>query len=236
MTVRRRVIAAAALSVVLATALASVTVTSGAPAQSAARCRRVKLDGTIVVTPKPRPGFKGVIVASEGSFVMDLIFAEKGGEVLYQKNTATLTRLKSYSYGGAHECRNTLPPEATAPQPFKVWARLGVDEVVAEDGHQKVKSVSDQFDLLMKSMPTFPAFSYSTTCTGGQPGTTSDHGMALTQLLQIFSRSQYSGSVALNRTGDTRRMPAVDLFGSMTATAEWEPLETLVPCGNFQYQ
>lgn len=236
MTVCRRVVVAAGLSVVLAAALASVTVSSREPTQPGARCRRVKLNGTIVVTPKPRPGFKGVIVASEGSFVMDLIFPEQGGEVRYQQNTATLTRLKSYSYGGAHECRNTLPPEATAPKPFKVWARLGVDEVVAEDAHQKVKSVSDQFDVLIKSLPAFPAFSYSTTCTGGQPGTTSDHGVAMAQLLQIFTRSQYSGSVALNRAGDTRRMPNVDLFGSMTASAEWEPLETLVPCGNFQYQ
>ena len=127
-----------------------------------------------------------------------------------------MTRLKSHSYGGALECRNTLPAEAVAPQPFTVWARLGVGEVVAEDANQKVKSVSDQFDFMVKTLPTFPAISYSTTCTGGQPGTTSDYGTPIVQLLHVFNRTQYSGSVALNRMGDTRRLPAVDVFGSMT--------------------
>jgi len=236
MSVLARVVSGASLAVVLAVVLAQVAPPSVEASQAGPRCRRVKLDGTIVVTPNPRPGFRGVVLASEGRFAIDLIFAEKGGDVLYQQNTVTLTRLKSHSYGGALECRNTLPAEAVAPRPFKVWARLGVGEVVAEDANQKVKSVSDQFDFMVKTLPAFPAFSYSTTCTGGQPGTTSDHGIAIVQLLHVFNRTQYSGSVALNRMGDTRRLPAVDVFGSMTASAEWEPLETLVPCGNFQYK
>lgn len=200
------------------------------------RCRRVKLDGTITVTPKPRAGFKGVILASAGTFTMDLIFPEQGGDVLYQQNTVSLTRLNSYSYGGARQCRNTLPASATAPRPFKVWAHVNVDAVVTEDGSGKVKSVTDQFDMLLKTLPSFPPISYTAVCDGGQPATASDYGTSVPQLLQIFNRTQYSGSLALNRIGDKRHLPNVDLFGSMTATAEWETLETLVPCVNFQYK
>lgn len=199
------------------------------------RCRRVKLDGTITVTPKPRAGFKGVILASEGTFTMDLIFPEKGGDVLYQQNTVSLARLNSYSYGGAGRCRNTLPASATAPRPFTVWAQVDVDAAVTEDGSGKVTSVSDQFDMMIKTMPSFPAITYSAVCDGGRPGPVSDYGTAVPQLLQLFNRSQYSGSLKLNRIGDKRQMPNVDLFGSMSATAEWETLETLVPCANFQY-
>lgn len=200
------------------------------------RCRRVKLDGTITVTPKPRTDFKGVILASEGTFTMDLIFPEKGGDVLYQQNTVSLARLNSYSYGGARQCRNTLPASATAPRPFTVWAHVDVDAIVAEDANQKVTSVTDQFDMMIKTLPSFPAISYSAVCDGGRPGPASDYGTSIPQLLQIFSRSQYSGSLKLNRIGDKRQMPNVDLFGSMSAHAEWEALETLVPCENFQYK
>jgi hypothetical protein len=208
--------------------------TSGGGAD--ARCRRVKLDGTITVTPKPRADFKGVILASEGTFTMDLIFPEKGGDVLYQQNTVSLTRLKSYAYGGARQCRNTLPASATTPRPFTVWAQVAVGAIVAEDANNKVRSVSDQFDLMVKTLPTSPAISYTAICDGGQPGTASDYGTSIAQLVQVFSRTQYSGSLTLNRIGDRRQLPNVDLFGSLTGAAEWETLETLVPCGNFQYK
>ena len=167
---------------------------------------------------------------------MDLIFGERGGEVRYQQNTIELTALKSYAYGGARECTNTLAPGASAPHRFPMWASLGVDGVVVEDGNNKVKSVSDQFDMLMKAQPPAAAVPYTTVCTGGQPGTASDYGVSIPQLLQVFAGSQYSGSVTLNRFGDTRHLPNVPLRGGLTASAEWEVLETLVPCANFQYQ
>ncbi len=204
--------------------------------QAGARCRRVQLTGTIVVTPAPKPGFRGTVNAAEGAFKMDLIFPEQGGEVRYQQNTVTLTRLRSYAFGGARDCTNTLSAEAMTPRPFTVWASLGVDLVVAEDANQKVTSVSDQFDMLMKTQPTAPPVTYQVRCEGGRPGSSSDYGTSIPQLLQIFSRSQYSGSVKLNRMGDTRQLPDVELMGGMRSSAKWEVLETLVPCANFQYQ
>jgi len=213
-------------------ALAAVEAQAGA----GARCRRVQLTGTIVTKPGPRPGYKGTILASEGRFKMDLVFGERGGEVRYQQNTVELTALKTYAYGGARECTNTLAPGASAAHRFSMWASLGVDAVVVEDGNQKVKSVSDQFDMLMKAQPPAAAVSFTTVCTGGQPGTVSDYGVSIPQLLQVFSRSQYSGSITLNRFGDKRQLPNVALYGGMTASAEWEVLETLVPCVSFQYQ
>jgi len=230
-----------AIRLVLATCVACVVTWIWAAAYPAAaapgsNCRRVKLQGTVTVTPKPRAGFRGTVQAAEGSFVMDLIFPEQGGEVRYQQNTVTLTRIKSYSYGGARECRITLPASAQTPRPFTTWANLGVDLVVSEDGAGKVKSVSDQFDMLVKTLPGFPAVNYEVLCDGGRPGQASDAGMSHAQLVQVFSRTQYSGSVKLNRMGDTRGLPDIDLFGSMTGNAEWEVLETLVPCANFQYK
>lgn len=201
-----------------------------------ARCRRLQLTGTIVVTPGPKPGFRGVVLAAEGAFKMDLIFAEKGGEVRHQQNTVELTRLKSYAYGGARDCINTLPADARSPRPFTVWATIGVDAVVAEDANQKVTSVSDQFDMIMKTPPPSPPITYSAQCEGGKPATVSDYGTSIAQLLQIFTRTQYSGSVKLNRTGDKHQLPSVGLYGGMTATAEWDSLETLVPCVNFEYK
>lgn len=56
------------------------------------------------------------------------------------------------------------------------------------------------------------------------------------QLLQLFRVTQYSGNVKLNKFGDKKSLPNVDLFGAMKAAAEWEVLETLVPCKNFQYK
>jgi hypothetical protein len=73
-------------------------------------------------------------------------------------------------------------------------------------------------------------------CVDEKPGTVSDYGTAISQLLQIFNRSQYSGSVKLNAFGLKRQLPDVALFGSMKASAEWEVLQTLVPCENFQYR
>jgi hypothetical protein len=201
-----------------------------------ARCRRVQLTGTIVVTPGPKPEFRGVVLAAEGTFKMDLIFAEKGGEVQHQQNIVELTRLKSYAYGGARDCINTLPADATSPRPFTVWANLDVDTVVAEDANQKVTSVSDQFDMVMKTPPPSPPITYSAQCEGGKPAMVSDYGTSIVQLLQIFTRTQYSGSVKLNRFGDKHQLPKVDLYGGMTSTAEWEALETLVPCVNFAYK
>jgi hypothetical protein len=200
------------------------------------RCRRVQLTGTIIVTPAPKPGYRGTVNAAEGRFKMDLIFPEKGGEVRYQQNTVELTRLRTYAYGGARSCTNTLLADATSPRPFTMWASLGVDEAVVEDANQRVKSVSDQFDMLMKAQPLATPASYTVLCEGGRPGTASDYGTSIPQLLQIFSRSQYSSSVTLNRTGDKRQWPDVELLGGMRASAEWEVLETLVPCANFQYQ
>jgi hypothetical protein len=225
---------AAAAAVMMAAALAWwAPADLDGQAGAGARCRRVQLTGTIVVTPGPKPGFRGTVNAAEGTFKMDLIFAEKGGEVRSQQNTVTLTRLKSYAFGGARDCTNTLSAEAMTPRPFTVWANLGVDLVVAEDANQKVKSVSDQFDLLMKTPPTAPPATYQVLCEGGRPGPSSDYGTSVPQLLQIFSRTQYSGSVKLNRMGDKRQLPNVELMGGMRSTAEWEVLETLVPCANF---
>jgi hypothetical protein len=228
-----RLLLAASLAAVCAWAFATahpILATAGP------NCRRVKLSGSVTVTPKPRPGFRGTIIAAEGKFTMDLIFPEQGGGVRHQQSTVALTRIRSYSYGGAHQCRITLPASAQTPRPFTVWANLEVDAVVAEDGAGKVKSVADQFDMLVRTLPAFEPATYKVICDGGRPGQASDYGMSHAQLVQVFSRTQYSGSVKLNRMGDTRQLPDVDLFGSMTGNAEWEVLETLVPCANFQYQ
>jgi hypothetical protein len=235
-TMKRRVRTAAAI-ILTAVALTPVVGAQGdGQGTTAARCRRVQLTGSIVVTPGPKPDFKGVVNAAHGTFKMDLIFSEKGGEVRYQQNTVELTQIKSHSYGGARPCTNTLPAAASAPMPFTIWARLGVDEVVVEDANQKVKSVADQFDMIMKTQPPSRQVTYSVVCEGGRPGTASDYGTSIAQLLQIFTRTQYSGSVTLNRMGDKRQLPNVSLLGGMTANAEWETLETLVPCANFQYK
>lgn len=211
--------------------------TAGAPpAQTDQQCRRVQLTGTIAIVPKPTPGFRGVVITSEGKFKMDLIFPDKGGEVLYQQNTVELTRIASYSYGGAHLCKNTLHGDASAPRSFSIWARLVPDSVVFENASEKVTSIQDSFDLLLKTMPTFPAFTYTAQCEGGRPGEVSDYGTAHAQLLRVFNVTQYSGNIKLNRFGDRKSLPDVDIFGALKGRAEWEVLETLVPCQNFQYR
>jgi len=233
MTSRARILSGICLATIMVSPLALQTsaLVNRVPAE--ARCRRVKLDGAIRITPKPKPAFKGVVNTSEGTFTMDLIFPERGGEILHQQNSVSLTRLVSHSYGGARQCRNTLPADALVARPFNVWAKLQVDGVVVEDANQKVKAVLDQFDMMVKKLPTFPAISYTVSCDGGQPGAASDHATAVVQLLQVFARTQYSGSLKLNRIGDRRQMPVVDIFGTMVGSAEWEALETLVPCASF---
>jgi hypothetical protein len=231
MTIRRIVVIPA-----IAVSILCILVAGAVHPPKEERCRRVQLTGTIKVTPKPKPGFRGTALGSEGKFKMDLIFAEKGGEVLYQKNTLELVQVTSYSFGGARPCKNTLHDDAKATRAFTIWAKLLPDEVVISDANDKVKSVQDQFDMLLKIMPTFAPITYTAQCEGGRPGDVSDFGMSYVQLLQVFHATQYSGNVLLNKFGDKKSLPNVDLFGAMTADVEWEVLETLVPCKNFQYK
>ena len=200
------------------------------------KCRRVKLTGTIKIVPLPKPGFRGTADASEGKFTMDLIFAEKGGEILYQQNTVELTALRSFSFGGARDCVNTLPENARTPRPFKIWAKLVPEGVVVTDEATKKEKFGDQFDLMLKEMPAFPPFTFTAQCTGGKPGPVSDYGMSCKQLLQPFAATQYGGTLWLNKFGATGSLGEVNLFGAMKAIVEWEVLETLVPCKNFQYK
>jgi hypothetical protein len=225
----------ACLVLVCATAALLGTALAGA-AQPAARCRRVQLTGTVTVRPAPAPGFTGHVLAAEGSFKMDLIFPTSGGDVRFQESTVTLSKIVSYPYGGARVCTVALPAEAKTPRRFTAWATLGPDAVVVEDGAQKGRAVLDQFDVLVKQAPAFPAVTYTSRCEGGRPGEASDGGVSHAQLVRVFAASQYSSSVKLNRLGDRRRLPEVDLFGRLTGKAEFEILETLVPCANFEYR
>jgi len=200
------------------------------------KARRVQLTGTIKVVPTPKPGFRGQIPAPEGKFKMDLIFPEKGGEVLYQQNTVELTMVRSYSFGGGLQCRNTLPEAAVKPRPFKVWANLVPEGVVITDESTKKESFGDQFDMIIKTRPAEAPITYTTQCENGKPGDVSDFGTSYTQLLLPFFLTQYGGTVWMNRVGTKGSLRDIGIYGALTATVEWEFLETLVPLENFRYK
>jgi hypothetical protein len=215
---------------------ASVVATVDASPRVEEKARRVQLTGTIKVVATPKPGFRGQIPAPEGKFKMDLIFPEKGGEVLYQQNTVELTMVRSYSFGGGLECRNTLPEAAVKPRPFKVWANLVPEGVVITEESTKKESFGDQFDMIIKTRPAETPITYTTQCENGKPGDVSDFGTSYTQLLLPFFLTQYGGTVWMNRFGTKGSLRDIGIYGALSATVEWEFLETLVPLKNFQYK
>lgn len=204
------------------------------PQQASPQCRRLQLTGAITTAPTPKPGFRGVIVAAEGTFSVDLLFPESGGEVIRQQNTVELTRLASYSFGGAQPCKNTLSSAARAPQPFSVSARLDPGSVIVTKEPGEEPSIQDAFYLTLKTMPSFPPITYTAQCGTGRPGKVSDHGTSFTQLLRVFAVTSYTSNILLNRMSDKHELPDVDIFGVFKGHVEWEMLETLVPCSSFQ--
>lgn len=204
------------------------------PHQPSPQCRRLQVTGTITTAPTPKPGFRGVIPAAEGKFTMDLLFPERGGEVIRQQNTIELTRVTSYSFGGAQPCKNTLSSAARAPQAFSVWASLDPGSVIVKKGADEETSAQDAYYLTIKTIPSFPPITYTAQCGAGRPGEVSDYGTSFTQLLRVFTGRTHSGNILLNRASGKYDLPDVDIFGALKGHAEWEMLETLVPCSSFQ--
>lgn len=160
-----------------------------------------------------------------------------GDDKSWMEGPSSQISCRRFSFG-CHlvECLLTLHDNAKSPRAFTIWAKLVPNAVAISDANDKVKSIQDQFDMLLKTLPSFAPVTYTAQCDGGRPGDVSDYGTSHVQLLQVFHATRYSGNVLLNKFGDKKSLPHIDLFGAMTANVEWEVLETLVPCKNFQYK
>ncbi len=203
-------------------------------AEAEEQCRRVQLTGTVKTIPVPKPGFRGTSNGPEGKFRIELLFAENGGEPISQKNFVELDKIKSYSFGGAKECSVTLPESSHTPRTFAVSATLTPDNVVSQYGSDPREYVSDQLDLKVNQLPPTLPVKFTIQCEGGRPGELSDFGVTYNQLLMPFLTRSYIIDIKLNKIGDKSSPYTIDIPGGFQATVEWDQLETMVPCRNFQ--
>ena len=199
-----------------------------APAGAGDRCLRVQLDGTIKLRPKNpaatqgQPGNAMTSCRTNAKFHIELIFPEKGGQALSQKNWVVISGFYCPPDQPGSRCRQEAHADAFYPRPFTLQAKAtpeGAFNYVVE--------------FRLAQLPPASPITITIQCQGA-PADVSDYGSNYRQLMLPWHLNKMMLSAALNKSRH-KHHPLMDLPPFLLADVEWDELVTLVPCENFKY-
>lgn len=199
-----------------------------APALAESRCLRVQLDGTIKLRPKNpaatqgQPGNAMTSCRTNGKFHIELIFPEKGGQALSQKNWVVISSFYCPPDQPGSRCRQEAHADAFYPRPFTLRAKA------TPDG-----AFNYTVEFLLVQLPPASPITITIQCEGA-PADVSDHGSNYRQLMLPWHLNKMVLNAALNKSRH-KHPPVMDLPPFLLAEVEWDELVTLVPCDNFKY-
>lgn len=199
-----------------------------AAAMAGDRCLRVQLDGTIKLRPKNpaatqgQPGNAMTSCRTNAKFHIELIFPEKGGQVVSQKNWVAISGFFCPPDAPGSRCRQTAHADAYYPRPFTLQA------TATPDG-----PFNYAVEFLLTQLPPISPLTITIQCQGA-PADVSDYGSNYRQLMLPWHLNKMVLNSALNKSRH-KHPPVMDLPPFLLADVEWTELVTLVPCENFKY-
>lgn len=199
-----------------------------APALAESRCLRVQLDGTIKLRPKNpaatqgQPGNAMTSCRTNAKFHIELIFPEKGGPAVSQKNWVQISGFDCPPDQPGSRCRQEAHADAFYPRPFMLQA------TATPDG-----AFNYAVEFLLAQLPPISPLTITIQCEGA-PADVSDYGSNYRQLMLPWHLNKMVLNAALNKSRH-KHPPVMDLPPFLLADVEWDELVTLVPCENFKY-
>lgn len=199
-----------------------------APALAEERCLRVRLDGAIKLRPKNPAATQGqagnamTSCYTDAKFHIELIFPEKGGPNLSQKNWVAITGFECPPGSPGAGCKQQAHPGAFDPRPFDLAAAANPEG-----------PFNYTVEFRMADLPPLSPFNITIQCSGS-PRDMSDYGSNYRQLMLPWHLNKVMLNTKLNQT-QSKHPPRMELPPFLTADVRWEELATLVPCSNFQY-
>lgn len=199
-----------------------------APALAGERCLRVQLDGTIKLRPQNpaatqgQPGNAMTSCRTNAKFHLELIFPEKGGPALSQKNWVVISGFDCPPDQPGSRCRQEAHADAFYPRPFTLQA------TATPEG-----PFNYTVEFLLTQLPPASPLTITIQCEGA-PADVSDYGSNYRQLMLPWHLNKMMLNAALNQSRH-KHPPVMDLPPFLLADLEWDELVTLVPCANFKY-
>lgn len=199
-----------------------------APALAESRCLRVQLDGTIKLRPKNpaatqgQPGNAMTSCQTNAKFHIELIFPEKGGPAVSQKNWVQISGFFCPPDQPGSRCRQEAHADAFYPRPFVLRA------TATPDG-----AFNYTVEFLQTQLPPASPITITIQCEGA-PADVSDYGSNYRQLMLPWHLNKMVLNAALNKSRH-KHPPVMELPPFLLADVEWDELVTLVPCENFKY-
>jgi hypothetical protein len=209
---------------------------TAAPALAGDYCRRVRISGTINLTPinyedhiGPRRGL--LICKGTGEYSIEMIFPADGGEPLKQQNFMKMSEFECLPFGTARPCVTTPYPDACEPVPFTLKATLRPESAAFQGDIKWQDKYWDEIDFRIAQLPPLKPFMVTYEC-GGAPADRSDYGVTYSQLFQVLYQTKWSLMAPLNKPHSSTASHET-LHDKFQVEIVFNTFITYVPCKNF---
>ena len=188
----------------------------------------MQLDGAVTLRPKDpaatqgQPGNAMMSCQTKGRFHLEMIFPEKGGAAVSQKNWVVISGFDCPPDAPGARCRQEAHADAFYPRPFSLQASATAEGPFAY-----------ALEFWLAQLPPASPLTITIQCEGA-PAEVSDYGANYRQLMLPWHLNKTMLTTALNKSVH-KRPPKVDLPPFLWAELEWDELATLAPCQNFKY-